>query len=178
MLLNLALPSYGTLWYPKIQTAWSNLGCWFWCNYILYTFVRSLNLIYAFCPPILGDEQHFGAATELSQVDKASGCSICEDDCDTIWCDRVWKSMCLMWYHISWQRRVRIARLSMKTYGWGTRPAWAMLQLDEHFWQCNKIGCENTNRFKEYEREVCKSGHLLPALVWSLQNGFGQVSWD
>lgn len=62
--------SYGTFWYPKIQTAWSNLGCWFWCNYMLYTFARSLNLIYAFCPPILGDEQHFGASTELSQVDE------------------------------------------------------------------------------------------------------------
>lgn len=164
--------SYGTFWYPKIQTAWSNLGCWFWCNYILYTFVRSLNLIYAFCTPILGDEQHFGASTELSQVDEASGCSVCEDDCDTA-----------IQYDVTESDRACVS------CWWGSRGSRWKSTAEERgqhelcsnlmsiFWQC-RIGCENTNRFKEYKREVYKSCHLLPALVWSLQRGFGQVSWD
>ena len=110
------------IWYiliPKDPNSRSNLRFWFGCNYILYTFARSLNLISTFCPPILGDEQHFGAVSELHKLRY----------------DRVWQSMCLILSHVMPRllaMLVRIARLSMKIYGWGTRPAWAILQLDEH----------------------------------------------
>lgn len=103
---------------------------------------------------------------------RGSGCSVCEDDCDTA-----------IRYDVTESERACVS------CWWGSRGSRWKSTAEERgqhelcsnlmsiFWQC-RIGCENTNRFKEYKREVYKSCHLLPALVWSLQRGFGQVSWD